>query len=67
MFIEMSCQCGAAIQMDGVNDTYTMLMSSRFANAHTVCGYMSPVADESSKIKRDSIVKPRIKKEDTED
>lgn len=66
MFIEMSCQCGAAIQMDGVNDTYTMLMSSRFANAHTVCGYMSPIADES-KAKRDSVIKPKIKKEDNED
>ena len=66
MFIEMSCQCGAAIQMDGVNDTYTMLMSSRFANAHTVCGYMSPTADES-KSKRDSVIKPKIKKEDNEE
>jgi hypothetical protein len=67
MFIEMSCQCGAAIQMDGVNDTYTMLMSNRFANAHTVCGYMSSMTDEATKTKRDSIIKPRIKKEDTED
>jgi hypothetical protein len=67
MFVEMSCQCGAAIQMDGVNDTYTMLMSSRFANAHTVCGYMSSAADETGKARRDSVIKPKIKKEDNED
>jgi hypothetical protein len=53
--------------MDGANDTYTMLMSSRFANAHTVCGYMSSAADETGKARRDSVIKPKIKKEDNEE
>jgi hypothetical protein len=67
MFVEMSCQCGATLQLDGVNDTFTLLMANRFANSHTGCGYVTSVADDSEKTTRREAPKPKALKEDDED
>lgn len=53
MFIEMNCQCGAGIQLDGVNETFMLFYSTRFADAHTSCGYITPVIkDKPDQTKR---------------
>lgn len=67
MFVEMSCQCGATLQLDGVNDTFTLLMSNRFANSHTACGYVTPLSDDTTKPTRREAPKPKALKEDDED
>lgn len=67
MFIEMSCQCGALIQLDGVNDTFTMLMATRFADSHTSCGFVTPLSTDESKSSRREVTKPKALKEDDED
>lgn len=68
MFVEMSCKCGSAIQLDGVNDTYTLLMSNRFAESHISCGYVTPVAfDGPTTTKRNTNIKPKALQEDDED
>lgn len=67
MFIEMSCQCGALIQLDGVNDTFTLLMATRFADSHTSCGFVTPVNNDESRPSRREAPKPKALKEDDED
>jgi hypothetical protein len=53
MFLEMTCACGASIQMDGDNDTAALLLSHRFAEAHVSCGFVTPVySDEAEKTVR---------------
>lgn len=42
MFIEMSCQCGALLQLDGVNESFTMVTAVRFTEAHVKCGFVTP-------------------------
>ncbi|CAB4128848.1 hypothetical protein UFOVP225_90 [uncultured Caudovirales phage] len=67
MFLEMSCACGAAVQIDGLGDTYMILMGTRFAESHVGCGFMTPLNGEGPKITRREPMKPRIFKEDDED
>ena len=69
MFVEMSCQCGAILQLDGVNEMYTMLMSTRFADSHVDCGFVTPlVTEESANRSKLSIdAKPKVLREDDED
>lgn len=47
MFIDMACKCGAALQVDGVSDTYIMFMGNRFAESHVNCGFVTPAAGDS--------------------
>lgn len=69
MFVEMSCQCGAGLQLDGVNEMYTMLMSTRFADSHVDCGFVTPIVTEepNTRAKRSIDVKPKVLREDDED
>ena len=46
MLVAMVCSCGASLELQGTNDTYTMLMSSRFADAHVGCGFLTPTVQE---------------------
>jgi hypothetical protein len=46
MFIEMSCKCGAMIQVDGFNESFTQLTTIRFLDAHVNCGFVTPVKKE---------------------
>lgn len=42
MFLEMTCACGASIQMDGDdNETAALMLSHRFAEAHVECGFVT--------------------------
>lgn len=46
MFVEMICSCEGTLHLDvseddGPKDSVWMLIY-RFANAHTLCGYMTP-------------------------
>jgi hypothetical protein len=69
MFIEMSCKCGALMQLEGLNDTYTMLMTNRFVEAHVQCGFVTPVnTDQPQSTRRDTTAfKPKAFTEDDED
>lgn len=66
MFIDMACQCGASMQLDGVNEMFTLVMSNRFAEAHVSCGYMTRTAD-APKPKRENIIKPLALQEDDDE
>ena len=56
MFIEMSCQCGAGIQLDGVNESFMLLYGTRFADSHVSCGYITPITkDKPDQTKRHDI------------
>jgi hypothetical protein len=46
MFTEMSCKCGAMIQLDGFNDSFTEFTTIRFLDAHISCGFVTPVKKE---------------------
>lgn len=67
MFVEMSCACGAALQVDGLEDTYIMLMGNRFAESHVSCGFVTPLNGDGPKSARREPLKPRIFLEDDED
>jgi hypothetical protein len=71
MFVEMSCNCGATLQLDGFEETSTLLMANRFSEAHTVCGYVTPIngdtQDKTSRYELKFKPKQRIKHEDEED
>jgi hypothetical protein len=67
MFVEMSCACGAALQVDGLEDTYIMLMGNRFAESHTGCGFVTPLNGDGPKVTRREPIRPRIFLEDDED
>ena len=67
MFLEMSCGCGAALQIDGLGDTYMLLMGTRFAESHVDCGFMTPLNSDIETTSRREPRKPRAFKEDDED
>lgn len=47
MFVEMSCNCGATLQVDSEeNDTLPLVWGQRFINAHQDCGFMSKAKEE---------------------
>lgn len=54
MFVELTCgSCDGHFQMDCEdNDTGVWLLINRFTNAHTVCGYMTPVETDETIVKR---------------
>lgn len=49
MFIELSCSCSAAIQIDveKSREEAAWLLINRFANAHVSCGFISPLLEEA--------------------
>jgi hypothetical protein len=47
MFVEMSCNCGATLQVDSLeNETIGLVWGQRFVNAHQDCGFVSKVKEE---------------------
>lgn len=53
MFVEMSCTCGASVQIDSENENGAWLVANRFSSSHVVCGFMSPVVvDVPEKMRR---------------
>jgi hypothetical protein len=46
MFVEMSCKCGAMLQVDGFNESFTQFTTVRFLEAHVGCGFVTPVKTE---------------------
>lgn len=67
MFLDMACQCGAALQLDGLSETFVMLMAVRFADAHTACGFVTPLRDTEKQPRRDRRTRPLAPLEDDED
>jgi hypothetical protein len=56
MFAEMSCKCGAMIQLDGLNESLTEFTLFRFLDAHVSCGFVTPVKkDEPDRTSRREI------------
>jgi len=51
MFIEMTCSCTAAIQVElkEHQETMGLILVNRFSNAHVGCGFMTEVPAEESK------------------
>lgn len=49
MLINMTCSCGAGLEleMSHQNDTTAMYWAHRFSNAHAACGFMLPPAIEA--------------------
>ena len=48
MYLEMACPCGALINIDGADETFTTLMAVRFADSHAECGFVTPIAGDTS-------------------
>jgi hypothetical protein len=69
MFIEMSCKCGAMIQLDGFNDSFTELTTVRFLDAHITCGFVSPTKKETPErtIRREFDIKQIVQQDEDED
>jgi hypothetical protein len=51
MLIDMQCSCGAGFQMqiESEDSSGVMLFANRFTQAHTACGFMSPVVTNDVK------------------
>lgn len=69
MFIEMSCQCGAMINIDGFNESFTYLTTSRFLEAHVSCGFVNPTKNDGAErtIRREFDIKKIVQLDDDED
>jgi hypothetical protein len=50
MFVEMTCACTAAIQVElkEHQETMGLILVNRFTNAHVDCGFMSPIPAETT-------------------
>ena len=62
MFFEMMCNCSATFQLDADDEhaDAAWLMARRFANAHTSCGFMTPIVmDQPEKTRRYEISERR--------
>jgi len=48
MYIELSCSCAAAIQVDVDvhREDAALLLVNRFTTAHVQCGFMTPLLEE---------------------
>ena len=57
------------MQLEGLNDTYTMLMTNRFVEAHVQCGFATPVSTEQPQtVRKDApMFKPKAFTDDDED
>lgn len=66
MFLDMSCQCGAGIQMDGINENFMLLYGTRFADSHVACGYITPLNTDKPErtIRHDLNFKTKDRNED---
>lgn len=69
MFIEMSCKCGAMLQIDGFNESFTQFTTIRFLDAHTGCGYVTPVRKEmpDKTVRKEFDVRQIVPLDDDED
>jgi hypothetical protein len=69
MFTEMSCKCGAMIQLDGFNDSFTEFTTIRFLDAHIGCGFVTPVKKEmpDRTIRKELDIRQIVPQDDDED
>jgi len=69
MFTEMSCKCGAMIQLDGFNDSFTEFTTIRFLDAHISCGFVTPVKKEmpDRNVRRELDIRQIVPLDDDED
>jgi len=69
MFIEMSCKCGAMIQIDGFNESFTQFTTVRFLEAHTGCGFVTPVKHEMPErtVRKEMDIRQIVPLDDDED
>ena len=52
MYIDMSCNCGAAFVFQDGPDSLALLYAERFTTAHQVCGFMSNVRRDAEELPR---------------
>jgi hypothetical protein len=56
MFFETMCSCSASLQLDVEgNEDAAWLLLNRFINAHTTCGFVSPLPDNEFPTKKFNI------------
>jgi len=69
MFTEMSCKCGATLQLDGFNDSFTEFTTIRFLDAHIICGFVTPVKKEmpDRTVRRELDIRQIVPLDDDED
>jgi len=43
MFVELNCgQCASSLSLEADDETAVWIITNRFANAHTSCGFVAP-------------------------
>jgi hypothetical protein len=69
MYVEMSCKCGAMINVDGFNEGFTQLTTTRFLEAHISCGFVTPLKGDSSErtVRREIDIRKIVHLDDDED
>ena len=69
MFVEMSCKCGAMINLDGFNDSLSELITIRFLEAHVTCGFVTPIHNDGAErtTRREFDIRKIVQLDDDED
>ncbi|CAB4129675.1 hypothetical protein UFOVP115_83 [uncultured Caudovirales phage] len=69
MYIEMSCKCGALLNFDGFNESFTHLTTARFLEAHVSCGFVTPVTNDGKErtIRREFDIKKIVRLDEDEE
>lgn len=69
MFVEMSCKCGAMLQVDGFNESFTQFTTVRFLEAHVGCGFVTPVKSEIPErtVRKEFDIRQIVPQDDDED
>lgn len=68
MLVAMSCACGASIELEGADDTFTLLLATRFSDSHVKCGFMTSTKSDSptSTVRHEIKFKPKAYQDDEE-
>lgn len=65
MYIELACACGAILNIDGAEDTFTIMLATRFSDSHVECGFVTPLdGDASVKVVRKRLMDINFNDED---
>jgi hypothetical protein len=69
MYIEMSCKCGAIINVEGFTEGFTQLTTNRFLEAHISCGFVTPIKNDGAErtTRRDIDIRKIVQLDDDED
>lgn len=69
MYAEMSCKCGAMINIDGFTDSLSELITIRFLEAHITCGFVTPVNNSGAETttRRNFDIRKIVQLDDDED